>query len=98
MGRVVERPQITEKPVNETAAASRKFRSPNRRTRKGLSGIMTISATRYDVATQVPSVPLAPISPWIVGSAALTIEMSSSAMKDPIVPAATASQSRALAR
>ena len=42
---------------------------------------------------QVPSVPLAPISPWIVGSAELVIEMSSEASSAPSAPAKTAIQS-----
>jgi hypothetical protein len=49
------------------------------------------------VAIQVPSVPLAPISPWMVGSDELTIEMSSVAISAPSVPAATASQALASA-
>ena len=46
IGNVVEIPHTIEKPVKLTAAPRRKLRRPNRRTRKGLSGIMTISATR----------------------------------------------------
>ena len=56
-----------------------------------------ISATRKAVAIQVPSVPVAPISPWIVGSAELTIEMSSVASIAPSAPAATAIQAVASA-
>lgn len=56
-----------------------------------------ISATRYAVDIHVPSVPLAPILPAIVGSEEFTIEMSRVAIKAPIVPAATANQADASA-
>ena len=54
---------------------------------------MTTSLTRYPVEIQVPSVPLAPISPWIWGRAELTMEMSSEAIRAPREPASTAIQS-----
>src|SRR3546814_4673557 len=81
--RSVAIPQRIEKPVNAETAMMSRFRSPKRRSSQALSGITTISATRNAVAIQVPSVPLAPISPWITGSAELTIEISSVASMVP---------------
>ena len=46
----------------------------------------------------MPSVPVAPISPWICGSAEFVIEMSRVAISAPSAPAATAIQSVTLAR
>ena len=45
------------------------------------------------MAIQVPSVPVAPISPWICGRAELTMEISSVAISAPSAPAMTAIQS-----
>ena len=72
--------------------------NPKSRSSHALSGMMMISATRKAVAIHVPSVPVAPISPWIVGSAELTIEMSSVASSAPSAPAATAIQAVESAR
>ncbi len=97
-GNVCAMPQIMENPTKPTVAISRKLRSPSSRCNQPAKGMMMISATMNDVAIQVPSVPLAPISPWMIGRAELTMEMSSIAIIAPSVPAATASQSATLAR
>lgn len=75
--RSVAIPHSTENAVKAETAIISSVRKPSRRSSQALSGMMMISATRKEVAIHVPSVPLAPISPWMVGSAELTMEMSS---------------------
>ncbi len=90
-------PHNTEKAVKAETATMSSVRRPSSLSSHALRGMMMISATRKAVAIQVPSVPVAPISPWIVGSAELTIEMSSVASIAPSAPAATAIQAVASA-
>ena len=61
--RSVAIPHSIEKAVNITTAISSSVRKPSNRSSQALSGMMMISATRNDVAIQVPSEPDAPISP-----------------------------------
>ena len=91
-------PHRMENPVKAVTEMRRRVLSPKSRSSQALSGMTTISATRKAVAIHVPSVPVAPISPWIVGSAELTIEMSRVASSAPSEPAATAIQAVKSAR
>src|SRR5471032_1442920 len=91
--KLLDMPQYIENRVNIIATPIRKRRRPNTRVSHAASGIMTISDIRYPVDIQVPSVPDAPICPWICGRAELVMEMSRVASSAPREPAATAIQS-----
>ena len=84
--------------MNSVALASRKLRKPN--TRVSHAREWDHHDLGHQVAGRDPGafVPVAPISPWICGKAELVIEISSVAISAPSEPAATASQSAALAR
>ena len=96
--RSVATPHRTENPVNAVTAINRSVLRPRSLSSQALSGMTMISATRNEVAIQVPSVTLAPISPWMTGRAELTIETSSVARSAPRAPAATAIHAVASAR
>ncbi|MCY1403010.1 hypothetical protein D9M71_181750 [compost metagenome] len=83
----------TRKPT-ETHTARR--RADSSCTSQAVSGIMMISATRYEVEIHEPSSRVADSAPWISLSEELVIWMSSTAMKAPSITLMTAIQSRRL--
>src|SRR5580698_1663628 len=76
-------PQQTEKNTNKTEFTRRYFLSENAAESHAVSGIVTISATRYDVGTHEISSALAARVPAMSRSDEFVIMMSSTAIKQP---------------
>ena len=76
-------PQQTENTIKRTVFTSRYFRRENACASHAVSGITTISATRYAVGTHDISSELAARVPAMSRSDALVTMMSSTAMKHP---------------
>lgn len=86
--------QSSDAARNPSDTQTARRRAESSCTSQAVSGIMMISATRYDVEIHDPSSRVADSAPWMSLSEELVIWMSSTAMNAPSITLMTAIQSR----